>query len=1135
MKKRILFILSSILMCLCLVSCVTVVPHMAAPIISQEGNNITWEKIENASTYQVYINSELMSTQEECLYVFDKTEPGEYKINVKAISSTTDFSDSKLSNTITIVLEAETLLPPFIKLDGNVISWQEVDNATKYEIYVDEVLVATQSELSYEIQVDDYNQHKITVKAVAESTLFAPSEFSNEITYEKQKIQLATPVVSVSKNAVSWQSVEGAGSYEVYVNETLVSTQTEVTFEIAEYGKFNVQVKAIAAEPTTHSDSAMSETTVVEHIAPTDLNKPVYVYNPHLVERYGKCVLGIANQENKEQFSDSYKDTLTNYVDNYLCNILTSTGWQEEDYARYAWQLEVVEYNKEVSWVYGDLPVYRIRLTSGYYLTVTKNNIIGTGGDYISECELGYNDIWQYWQFIPTGGENEYYIYNLGHGYDWGSKTRYLVDTTRSDGGAEIYPMDDGNKDWFPYKVLNVEGVTFAEPQRTDYSGTYFLQNFGTKKLYSLDGNNNYSIDETHKLSDQHYSNVITFEKATDVEHENAYRIRLANGKYLYLGNNYTLQSEDYVEGRTLQIFTILEISGLKGGIKIALIDEYYGIFVDGNDNQVRYFLYNDDNGLVRRQYGSIDWKNHSNNFWTITSFEGQFSLSKPVISIDGTTVSWNAVENAGLYEVFVDGEKVSTQSETQYVVNFEDSAEHIIQVRAISNNQLFSSSELSVEVTYSRSKTQLVVPVLVVTDSVVSWEEVQNAEQYEVYVNDELVSTQSALTYEFVEFGTYKVQVKAISKNSELYIDSSLSDPVTVVLSDLTDLSKPIYVYSLHLEARYTKCVYGIAEATNYNNLPATHQSTLDNHIDNYLYNVETSSSWTDEDYARYAWTLEEIEYNQNVSWVHGELPVYRIRLTNGYYLTTVKNNLIGTGGDYVSYAELGINDIWQYWQFVPTGEENEYYIYNLGHGFDWGSKTRYLVDTTRGDGGAEFYPMDDGNKEWFPFKVLNVDGAQFAEPTYNDYSGTYTISNFKNNLVYTAIDGILRATDRNVSTAIEEDSWTFVKVEGKEVYKIKHSNGQYLCMYNYDLYLTSEEGAHEFFIKEVAGLKGGFKISGALVGNSFCEFIDGNDNQLRYFVYADWEKDTIASRWWGSIDHRNDLGIYWIMNEVK
>lgn len=103
-----------------------------------------------------------------------------------------------------------TVPAPEISLQGNKISWSEVENATGYEVYENETLKQTVTETSYTIQAAG-GQYSYTVKTVAEG---GKSEASNAVSVTV----LAAPTVTLQGERLTWTAVTGAKSYQVYVN-----------------------------------------------------------------------------------------------------------------------------------------------------------------------------------------------------------------------------------------------------------------------------------------------------------------------------------------------------------------------------------------------------------------------------------------------------------------------------------------------------------------------------------------------------------------------------------------------------------------------------------------------------------------------------------------------------------------------------------------------------------------------------------------------------------------------------------------------------------------------------------------------------------------------------------------------------
>lgn len=1057
MKKTFLaLLLISCVFCFALIACDKnpadpQTTQLQAPVITAESNVVAWQAVSDTTEYEVFVNGASVGRQAGLSYVLTETAAGDYKVTVRALSEDASFVPSEQSNEVVITVLPGKLFPPVLRGEGPTFSWAAVPFAAKYAVYVDGERVSEQAELSYTLDPAEYRAYSMQVKALPGSTDYTESDLSAEKIYVHAKPKVEAPTLRIDGEIITWVTSENAEKYEVYVDGTLAATVTEGRYVMDgdNVGTHSVYVRAVSADPQALDDN-LSETVSVLVEATTDLSASVYVYSKHLEERVGRYALGIADKDNYASLSDDYKKVLDTMMDNYLCNLTRTTdAWSDARWAKYAWKLEEVTYDMTKSWVHDNAKVYRIRLTDGMYLTVAKNNVIGSGdGDYICASEYVENDIWQYWQFIPKEDcKNQYYIYSVGHGYDWGRINDFLVDTSRGNGGAELYPMSEGNEAYFPFFVKNVEGAEFDDIKHNDYSGRYVVSNFKNSHYYAVGDDDLVRVTESDAFS-MNGTEVWTLEK---VEGKDTYRIRFYDGRYMCM-RNYDLGATDTAGA---QEFYVYEVAGLKNGFKICgALDSDFCLFTDG-DGLSRRFCYSDTEtaGKPSRWWNSIDHRNDMGNYWIFTASDGDIPVGRPDVTNEENVFSWNGIQHASAYEVYVNGVLVGTVTDTSYTLT--------------------------------------------------------GAE----------------------EGTTYSVTVKAIT-TEDGYRDSVFSKPCvyTPGVDDRVDFAKPIFAYNEHLRLRYALCALGIASKANYGSLSDSYKATLDDYIDNYLCNMVASDSWTDDDYAAFAWMLEEVTYDMTKTWVYADARVYRIRLTDGYYLTAAKNNLIGTGGDYICESEYVENDIWQYWQFIPVaGKKNTYTIYNLGHGFDWGNKTHFVVDSTSADGHAEFYPMDSGNAEWFEFVLSNVE-ATFADEKHKDYSGDYTVSSLVNpNLYAPGDDGKLQAGDHTADAKTAADVWTLEKVEGKNsCYRIRFSDGKYLCMNGYDLYTTDEAGAQEFYVYEVAGLKNGFRICGAL-DSDFCLFTDANDGLERRYVYSDGGNG-VPSRQWGSVDWRNDTGRYFI-----
>ncbi|MGD9604765.1 MAG: hypothetical protein AB7V00_01255 [Bacilli bacterium] len=195
-----------------------------------------------------------------------------------------------------------------------------------------------------------------------------------------------------------------------------------------------------------------------------------------------------------------------------------------------------------------------------------------------------------------------------------------------------------------------------------------------------------------------------------------------------------------------------------------------------------------------------FDFTNYNAAYFAGLTFKVQFvstitakpaKIARPVATITDNVLAWEQVENAGSYDVYVDGIlKASNVGELlteTTTFNYDlrllklDDQVHTIQVRAITANaQTASTSVLSDAVTVQFIA--LTTPAnLVVTDTVLSWGVVDKASTYEIYVNDVLVGTSETNSFDLKDFfgsSTKDVQVKALPGDvDKMYVASPLSD----------------------------------------------------------------------------------------------------------------------------------------------------------------------------------------------------------------------------------------------------------------------------------------------------------------------------------------------------------------------
>ncbi len=165
-------------------------------------------------------------------------------------------------------------------------------------------------------------------------------------------------------------------------------------------------------------------------------------------------------------------------------------------------------------------------------------------------------------------------------------------------------------------------------------------------------------------------------------------------------------------------------------------------------------------------------------------------ALVAPVITKDGSVVSWTAVEHAAGYEVYVNGAKKADVTECTYTFAETAAGTYTLTVKAKSADNAYLTSAASNEVTFVVGAEQtLTAPVITAEGNVVTWTAVEHATGYEIYLNGTKKATVTNCTYTFAETaaGTYNLTVKAVSGDTA-YAASAESNAIKFTVDGRLD-----------------------------------------------------------------------------------------------------------------------------------------------------------------------------------------------------------------------------------------------------------------------------------------------------------------------------------------------------------
>ena len=117
--------------------------------------------------------------------------------------------------------EQNTLSTPVISIsETGKVTWQPIEHATRYEIFINDNKVAVTVKTEFQITYEELGAYKVAIKAIDMSKKYKDSELSKAVTYTILKQKLAIPDVKKAGEEIYWAAVDNATGYKIYVDGT---------------------------------------------------------------------------------------------------------------------------------------------------------------------------------------------------------------------------------------------------------------------------------------------------------------------------------------------------------------------------------------------------------------------------------------------------------------------------------------------------------------------------------------------------------------------------------------------------------------------------------------------------------------------------------------------------------------------------------------------------------------------------------------------------------------------------------------------------------------------------------------------------------------------------------------------------
>ena len=335
---------------------------LVAPVITNDGNNISWSAVENATGYRIYINNVIKETVTTNSYTFGETAEGIYSIKIKAVSSDNAYSTSISSNVLSLTVGNPIVKDSTVYFDAasgaaisaaiggdtgymqglnmmpNPLGTLQAGKVIKFAYYVNissitdpdgyvtfEPLLQRQStgwglsgSASMRINYSDLASREgnvvlafvlqlptgydVTDDAIAPRIVFHSGfngtlnkivicggdyDFNTVADYKvgceevnatgdmtvsanwtastfTKPTKLVATVISNDSNTISWNAVENATGYRIYINNVIKETVTTISYTFSETaeGNYSIKVKAVSSNDAFATSDSSNVVTI---------------------------------------------------------------------------------------------------------------------------------------------------------------------------------------------------------------------------------------------------------------------------------------------------------------------------------------------------------------------------------------------------------------------------------------------------------------------------------------------------------------------------------------------------------------------------------------------------------------------------------------------------------------------------------------------------------------------------------------------------------------------------------------------------------------------------------------------------------------------------------------------------------
>ncbi len=229
---------------------------------------LTWDKVSGASGYEISVDGAAFDNGTRTTYTHSNLAPGTqhvYRVRAKKSGITSEWSAAIVSATLTNEFGTPSNLKANADNTSIVLSWNQVANASGYEVEVDGAVTDNGDETScIHNGLLPNTTHTYRVRAKSDTEVSEWTEPMTVSTFLLQTPQGLSATSEETSMTINWQPIEGATTYELDFDGSIITGISETTYSaegLEPNSQHEIKVRAISESGTSNWSNTLIKST----------------------------------------------------------------------------------------------------------------------------------------------------------------------------------------------------------------------------------------------------------------------------------------------------------------------------------------------------------------------------------------------------------------------------------------------------------------------------------------------------------------------------------------------------------------------------------------------------------------------------------------------------------------------------------------------------------------------------------------------------------------------------------------------------------------------------------------------------------------------------------------------------------